>query len=147
MSEHEGRTGDRDGDGLPDADDPCPWIASRPFDSDGDGRDDACDNCPWLSNPEQKDDNRDGVGDVCAGDTDGDGFPDAEDASPWVSGPESSDDDRDGDGANDEDTCPIFGGTQTEACFGDSDGDGRLDDVTSALSSSSLRTRTRTTTG
>ena len=37
---------DEDGDGLPDAIDPCPWVAGDMADSDGDGLGDACDPDP-----------------------------------------------------------------------------------------------------
>jgi hypothetical protein len=37
---------DEDGDGIPDAIDPCPWVASDMTDSDGDGVGDACDPDP-----------------------------------------------------------------------------------------------------
>jgi hypothetical protein len=43
----DGVTGhDEDGDGIPDAGDPCPWIAGDATDSDGDGVGDACDPDP-----------------------------------------------------------------------------------------------------
>ncbi len=43
---------------------------------------DACDNCPDTSNPDQADDNQDGVGDACEvvfDDQDGDGVADEDD--------------------------------------------------------------------
>lgn len=70
-------TDDRDGDGIPDAQDNCPFVANRDqLDTDGDGVGNACDNCPTLPNPNQLDTNGNGVGDVCDPDLDGDGFPD-----------------------------------------------------------------------
>ncbi len=75
---------DADGDGLPDAEDPCPLEPPR-GDADGDGLDDGCDPCPELPDEPPGDEDRDGVGDACdrcAGgddreDGDGDGTPDA----------------------------------------------------------------------
>jgi hypothetical protein len=34
-------------------------------DTDGDGIPDACDNCPLVFNPDQRDSNRNGIGDAC----------------------------------------------------------------------------------
>jgi hypothetical protein len=58
---------DRDGDGIPDVDDP---------DDDGDGIGDAADNCPLAANPGQEDLDLDRVGDACDADDDGDGVSD-----------------------------------------------------------------------
>ena len=41
------------------------WAASLPRDDDGDGRVDQVDNCPDVANPDQADDDRDGIGDAC----------------------------------------------------------------------------------
>ena len=46
-------------------------------DADGDMTDDASDNCPTVSNPDQRDTDRDGLGDSCDPDDDNDGMPDA----------------------------------------------------------------------
>jgi hypothetical protein len=52
---------DPDNDGLPNDGDPCPLIPE----CDGDGVFDITDNCPAHSNPDQHDDDFDGIGDVC----------------------------------------------------------------------------------
>src|SRR5436305_1407585 len=70
---------DADGDGIPNAMDPCPLSASNvrgspgcDADSDGDGVPDSIDNCLDVRNFDQGDMDHDGVGDVCDGDIDGD---------------------------------------------------------------------------
>lgn len=66
----------------------CDWI---PTDSDGDFVRDLCDNCPSDANLDQRDCNRDGIGDACIfftfcvggpGDADGDGVCDKLDVCP-----------------------------------------------------------------
>ena len=57
---------DDDGDGLNDAEDPCP-LDDSDDDRDGDGIPDACDNCPEDSNASQVDSDGDGAGDACDG--------------------------------------------------------------------------------
>jgi ferredoxin len=73
---------DIDGDGFSNADEELAGTdskdsGSRPSgafnDSDGDSVEDAADNCPNVANPEQRDLNGDGEGDVCDDDIDGDG--------------------------------------------------------------------------
>lgn len=91
-------------------------------DWDGDGWFDWEDNCPLLYNPEQKDDNANGIGDLCEhGDTDldydGDGYLDGEDNCPVVFNDDQLDDDENGVG----DACEIDG-------VSDIDGDGVIDD-------------------
>jgi hypothetical protein len=51
-------------------------------DTDGDGILDAEDNCPTIPNPDQADNESDGIGDVCDDDDDNDGVPDATDLFP-----------------------------------------------------------------
>jgi len=101
-----GVTSDADGDGVPDACDPCPFDnpddtdgdtvcdsndicpgGNDLVDTDGDGVPDDCDNCA-LPNPDQADCQSNGVGDVCdidAGttlDSNGNGIPDQCESSP-----------------------------------------------------------------
>jgi gliding motility-associated-like protein len=70
---------DDDNDGIPDAEDNCPFIFNtEQFDLDNDGIEDLCDddidgdgvmnsedNCPEAYNPGQEDRDDDGIGDVC----------------------------------------------------------------------------------
>jgi hypothetical protein len=95
---------------------------SVPSDSDGDGVFDGEDNCPYAFNPDQTDEDGDGIGDACAGDgcgttVDGDS-PEGGTDPGWCP---SEDVDSDGDGILDlEDNCPYtFNPDQVDA-----DGDG-----------------------
>ncbi|MEM7246334.1 MAG: fibronectin type III domain-containing protein [Acidobacteriota bacterium] len=111
---------DEDGDGVPDACDPCPVDA--PDDSDGDGSCDSDDLCP--DSDDRIDTDGDTTPDGCDAcpedeldDSDGDGACDSDDLCP------GSDDarDRDADGVPDDcDACP-------DDATGDSDGDGACD--------------------
>jgi OOP family OmpA-OmpF porin len=143
---------DRDGDGVPDAEDACPDIAApreanpaKPgcpglVDRDGDGIADDVDACPDVPGVVSTDPSRNG----CPVDRDGDGIPDSKDACPDQAGPPNADParngcplprDMDGDGIPDaEDACPTIPGIKStdpkqNGCPGDRDGDGIRDDL------------------
>lgn len=62
----DGPPSDRDGDGIPDAEDDCPMVADPgQHDEDADGVGNVCDNCPATANPLQQNADADGVGDAC----------------------------------------------------------------------------------
>ncbi|MCE9575974.1 MAG: tandem-95 repeat protein, partial [Deltaproteobacteria bacterium] len=80
---------DKDGDGVPDADDNCPDVVNPDqADADGDGTGDACedadgdgivdgsDNCPTVANTDQANQDGDAQGDACDNDDDNNGFVD-----------------------------------------------------------------------
>lgn len=104
------RPGDRDRDGVSDAEDNCP-MTYNPFqedmdrdgkgdlcdDSDGDGILDARDNCPAVPNREQVDSDGNGIGDACQ-DSDFDGVSDANDNCPQNANPDQLDSDHNGIG-------------------------------------------------
>jgi N-acetylneuraminic acid mutarotase len=57
---------DRDGDGVADCQDVCPFLSDPgQADGDSDGVGDRCDNCAAVPNPDQVDSDRDGAGDAC----------------------------------------------------------------------------------
>jgi len=148
---------DRDGDGVPDAQDNCPeQINDDQTDTDGDGVGDACDddvdgdgvadgddNCRLVPNADQTDTDGDGQGDLCDVDDDGDGVLDVDDNCQLVSNSDQADtdadgigdaceDDFDGDGVPDiEDNCPQVPNADQADSNGDGIGDacdGDLDD-------------------
>lgn len=117
------------------------------LDTDLDGIPDAEDNCRLAANPEQRDLDGDGIGDVCDGDADADGILNDEDNCSFTANPDQLDQDQngigdvcepdsdgDGDGIiNAEDNCPLtFNPDQADrdqdgigdVCDSDRDGDG-----------------------
>lgn len=74
-------------------------------DTDGDGIADTVDNCPALKNPDQKDRDGDGKGDVCDTDLDGDGVPNSIDNCPAIAN--ASQVDSNGDGYGDACVSPL----------------------------------------
>jgi outer membrane protein assembly factor BamB len=87
-------------------------------DSDGDGVNDADDNCPSTFNPDQIDQDLDGIGNECDSDLDGDGLDNALDNCPYIENPLQEDLDADGEG---------------DACDNDADGDGVNDSLDNCL--------------
>ena len=101
-------------------------------DTDGDGVNDDVDNCPSDANPDQADNDGDGIGDVCDPDDDNDGIDDMMDNCPLDMNADQADNDGDGigdvcdpdddnDGIDDTmDNCPL----DMNADQADNDGDG-----------------------
>jgi OmpA-OmpF porin, OOP family len=143
---------DRDGDGIPDAEDACPDIAAPrganpakpgcppPPDRDADGIPDDVDACPDVVGVPSTDPGRNG----CPMDSDADGIPDTKDACPNIAGPPNADPAKNGcppppdidrDGIPDSaDACPSIPGIKStdptkNGCPGDRDGDGIRDDL------------------
>ncbi len=118
-------------------------------DVDADGVPNGEDNCLHALNPEQRDTDADGLGDVCDDDDDGDGVADEEDLCPTTR--DAGQADLDGDGVGDAcdpdvdgdellphvDNCPLVANLEQadqdadglgDACDPDRDGDGALNE-------------------
>jgi hypothetical protein len=150
---------DHDDDGLgdvcsPDADEDG---VPRDFNEDGEAdtpcrggvRENCDDNCPLQANPDQRDSDVDGIGNVCDPDVEGDGIPNDEDNCPETTNFDQADLDGDGlgdlcdtdddgddveddmdncEGVSNPDQSNLDEDRQGDACDDDDDGDGRLDD-------------------
>jgi hypothetical protein len=104
-------------------------------DTDGDGIVDTADNCPAIINPDQADNDLDGVGDICDEDDDNDSIVDLVDNCVFSANTDQQDTDADGigdvcDGDLDGDTvvngidnCPLDPNTDQTDSDGDLEGD------------------------
>ncbi len=121
-------------------------VAEVVADDDNDGISNENDLCPSTASLDNRDFDKDGIGDVCDDDDDGDGIPDKKDNCPYNHNPDQADkdgngigdacDDLDKDGVRDAvDNCflPNFGQMDTDydgdgdVCDEDDDDDGLVD--------------------
>ena len=122
-------------------------ITDGASDSDNDGVLDISDNCVNTTNPNQDDNDMDGMGDACDADDDNDGVGDSTDNCPFNANTNQSDldndnigdvcdSDPDSDGIEAGDNCPLVpnsdqlntdGDAQGDACDMDDDNDGVID--------------------
>ena len=107
-------------------------------DDDSDLIDDLIDNCPLVNNPDQFDDDQDGIGNACDSDADNDGVDDSDDAFPndpteWIDTDQDGigneeDLDDDNDGIEDSvDNCPLV--NSQDQTDDDNDGIGNVCDT------------------
>ncbi len=111
--------------------DPDSIICDTSYDADCDGIPDLIDNCPNVYNPDQRDDDGDGLGNLCDEDTFGcntaldsdcDGLPNTDDNCPFTSNTDQLD--FDGDGVGDDcDNCLFTPNTAQTDFDGDGIGD------------------------
>jgi choice-of-anchor B domain-containing protein len=110
----------------------CSKEENKIIDTDKDGVEDTIDNCSLTANPDQKDADGDGIGDVCDTDDDNDTVLNNVDNCPLTANPDQKDTDGDGigdvcdtDDDNDtildaDDNCPLIANTDQK----DTDGNG-----------------------
>ena len=120
--------------------DPC---AGQGGDSDGDGVCDNQDNCDFTANPDQADNDGDGIGNVCddtpngdpcanqGGDSDGDGVCDNQDNCDFTANPDQADNDGDGIGNACDDTPNGNGGDCNDVTVSGSDGKVTINNIPS----------------